>query len=195
MIRDDFKNVKQVTSKESRKKRTMGERNFYASSMSKLRDMNKALGFSVKFTIILMSIAYALILTMFIMSQFYPDVKKYSLTSFIVWSCIYGALLIFTILWYTVIKPNNLKKIERYKHELEALSAKDLGKISAAYSIYGEKYKQAVVDKHKADSEKARAAAKEASEAKAAETAGIAAEAEENGRETNENDKNIDEAE
>lgn len=194
MIRDDFKNVKQVTSKESRKKRTMGERNFYASSMSKLRDMNKALGFSVKFTIILMSIAYALILTMFIMSQFYPDVK-YSLMSFIVWSCIYGALLIFTILWYTVIKPNNLKKIERYKHELEALSAKDLGKISAAYSIYGEKYKQAVVDKHKADSEKARAAAKEASEAKAAETAGIAAEAEENGRETNENDKNIDEAE
>ncbi len=194
MIRDDFKDVKQVTSKESRKKRTMGERNFYASSMSKLRDMNKALGFSVKFTIILMSIAYALILTMFIMSQFYPDVK-YSLTSFIVWSCIYGALLIFTILWYTVIKPNNLKKIERYKHELEALSAKDLGKISAAYSIYGEKYKQAVVDKHKADSEKARAAAKEASEAKAAETAGIAAEAEENGRETNENDKNIDEAE
>ena len=194
MIRDDFKNVKQVTSKESRKKRTMGERNFYASSMSKLRDMNKALGFSVKFTIILMSIAYALILTMFIMSQFYPDVK-YSLTSFIVWSCIYGALLIFTILWYTVIKPNNLKKIERYKHELEALSAKDLGKISAAYSIYGEKYKQAVVDKHKADSEKGRAAAKEASEAKAAETAGIAAEAEENGRETNENDKNIDEAE
>lgn len=194
MIRDDFKNVKQVTSKESRKKRTMGERNFYASSMSKLRDMNKALGFSVKFTIILMLIAYALILTMFIMSQFYPDVK-YSLTSFIVWSCIYGALLIFTILWYTVIKPNNLKKIERYKHELEALSAKDLGKISAAYSIYGEKYKQAVVDKHKADSEKARAAAKEASEAKAAETAGIAAEAEENGRETNENDKNIDEAE
>lgn len=194
MIRDDFKNVKQVTSKESRKKRTMGERNFYASSMSKLRDMNKALGFSVKFTIILMSIAYALILTMFIMSQFYPEVK-YSLTSFIVWSCIYGALLIFTILWYTVIKPNNLKKIERYKHELEALSAKDLGKISAAYSIYGEKYKQAVVDKHKADSEKARAAAKEASEAKAAETAGIAAEAEENGRETNENDKNIDEAE
>lgn len=194
MIRDDFKNVKQVTSKESRKKRTMGERNFYASSMSKLRDMNKALGFSVKFTIILMSIAYALILTMFIMLQFYPDVK-YSLTSFIVWSCIYGALLIFTILWYTVIKPNNLKKIERYKHELEALSAKDLGKISAAYSIYGEKYKQAVVDKHKADSEKARAAAKEASEAKAAETAGIAAEAEENGRETNENDKNIDEAE
>ena len=194
MIRDDFKNVKQVTSKESRKKRTMGERNFYASSMSKLRDMNKALGFSVKFTIILMSIAYALILTMFIMSQFYPDVK-YSLTSFIVWSFIYGALLIFTILWYTVIKPNNLKKIERYKHELEALSAKDLGKISAAYSIYGEKYKQAVVDKHKADSEKARAAAKEASEAKAAETAGIAAEAEENGRETNENDKNIDEAE
>lgn len=194
MIRDDFKDVKQVTSKESRKKRTMGERNFYASSMSKLRDMNKALGFSVKFTIILMSIAYALILTMFIMSQFYPDVK-YSLTSFIVWSCIYGALLIFTILWYTVIKPNNLKKIERYKHELEALSARDLGKISAAYSIYGEKYKQAVVDKHKADSEKARAAAKEASEAKAAETAGIAAEAEENGRETNENDKNIDEAE
>lgn len=192
MIRDDFKNVKQVTSKESRKKRTMGERNFYASSMSKLRDMNKALGFSVKFTIILMSIAYALILTMFIMSQFYPDVK-YSLTSFIVWSCIYGALLIFTILWYTVIKPNNLKKIERYKHELEALSARDLGKISASYSIYGEKYKQAVVDKHKADSEKARAAAKEASEAK--ETAGISAEVEENGQETNENDKNIDEAE
>lgn len=194
MIRDDFKNVKQVTSKESRKKRTMGERNFYASSMSKLRDMNKALGFSVKFTIILMSIAYALILTMFIMSQFYPDVK-YSLTSFIVWSCIYGALLIFTILWYTVIKPNNLKKIERYKHELEALSAKDLGKISAAYSIYGEKYKQAVVDKHKADSEKARAAAKEAAEAQTAGTAVNTAEAEETAQETNENDKNIDEAE
>lgn len=194
MIRDDFKDVKQVTSKESRKKRTMGERNFYASSMSKLRDMNKALGFSVKFTIILMSIAYALILTMFIMSQFYPDVK-YPLTSFIVWSCIYGALLIFTILWYAVIKPNNLKKIEKYKRELEALSAKDLGKISAAYSIYGEKYKQAVVDKHKADSEKARAAAKEAAEAQTAGTDVNTAEAEETAQETSENDKNIDEAE
>ena len=194
MIRDDFKNVKQVTSKESRKKRTMGERNFYASSMSKLRDMNKALGFSVKFTIILMSIAYALILTMFIASQFYAD-GKYPLTSFIVWSCIYGALLIFTILWYTVIKPNNLKKIERYKHELEALSARDLGKISAAYSIYGEKYKQAVVDKHKADSEKARAAAKEAAEAQTAGTAVNTAQAEETAQETSENDKNIDEAE
>ena len=193
MIRDDFKNVKQVTSKESRKKRTMGERNFYASSMSKLRDMNKALGFSVKFTIILMSIAYALILTMFIMSRFYPDVK-YSLTSFIVWSCIYGALLIFTILWYMVIKPNNLKKIERYKHELEALSAKDLGKISAAYSIYGEKYKQAVVDKHREDSERARAAAKNANE-ETSETAETTADIEEKPAETDENDKNIAETE
>ena len=106
-----------------------------------------------------------------------------------------GALLIFTILWYTVIKPNNLKKIEKYKRELETLSAKDLGKISAAYSIYGEKYKQSVVDKHKADSEKARAAAKEAAEAQTAGTAVNTAEAEETAQETSENDKNIDEAE
>lgn len=75
------------------------------------------------------------------------------------------------------------------------MSAKDLGKISAAYSIYGEKYKQAIVDKHKADSEKARAAAKEAAEAQTAGTAANTAEAEETAQETSENDKNIDEAE
>ena len=153
MIRDDFKNVKEVTTKEARKKKSMGERNFYASGMSKLKDMNKALGFTVKFTLILMTIAYAMVVVTFIIS---PK----SLVSFIVWSCIYGVLVVFSILWYTVIKPGNDKKIERYKHELERLSAKDLGKISAAYSLYGENYKKAVVEKHREDSAKAREIAK-----------------------------------
>lgn len=163
MIRDDFKDVKRVTSKEARKKQSMGERNFYATGISKLRDLNKAVTFSVKFTSVLMSAAYALILLSFIFAQI--DSKfKYKTSTFIIWSCIYGAILVFTLLWFTVIRPNNEKKAERYKAELERLSARDVGKIAAAYKIYGEQYKKEITEKHREDSERARAAA-EASKA------------------------------
>ncbi len=171
MIRDDFKNVKQVTKKEERKKHTMGERNFYAKEMSKLKDLNKAMSFSVKFTVIAIAIAYAFVLAVFIMSQFNSEIE-YGLVRFIIWSCVFGAIAVFTLLWFIWLRPSNEKKIEKYRHELEKLNAKSLGKISAAYSLYGEDYKRELTEKHREDCEKVRAEAEKnnAEKAKDADT-------------------------
>ena len=158
MIRDDFKNIKQVTKKEERKKRTMGERNFYAKEMSKLKDLNTAMSFSVKFMVIAMAIAYAFVLVSFIIAQFNSEVE-YSVVRFIVWSCVFGAIALFTLLWFVWIRPLNEKKIEKYRHELEKLNAKSLGKIAAAYSLYGDEYKQEITEKHREDCEKIKAEA------------------------------------
>ena len=51
---------------------------------------------------------------------------------FIVWSCVMGAYLVCIALWYLVLKPNNVKKMERYKAEIDRINAENLKK--AAYS-------------------------------------------------------------
>lgn len=163
MIRDDFKNVKQVTKKEERKKRTMGERAFYVKEMSKLGDLNKAISFSTKFTLVLLAIAYALVLLVFVASRLDEEIKC-DMVQFIVMSCVFGAAVVFTVVWFVWLKPNNVKKIERYRHELEKLNASSLGKISAAYSIYGEEYKRKITEKHREECDKVREAAAEKTE-------------------------------
>ena len=114
MIRDEYKkNVKKSTPKEERKKKEMGERNYYASQIPKLRDMNKAISVSSIITLVFLALAYALVLLTFILSL--NTDKPYSTVKFIVWSCVMGAYLVFIALWYLVLRPNNVKKMERYK--------------------------------------------------------------------------------
>ena len=108
----------------------MGERNYYASQIPKLRDMNKAISVSSIITLVFLALAYALVLLTFILSL--NTDKPYSTVKFIVWSCVMGAYLVCFALWYLVLKPNNVKKIERYKAEIDRINAENLKK--AAYS-------------------------------------------------------------
>ena len=158
MIRDDFKDVKKVSAKEERKKASMGERSFYAKKLPRLKDLNKAVSFSTVLTLIMLTLAYAIVLTSFILAQFNTEVK-YSLTRFIIWSCVYGAVLLFALAWFIIIRPRNEKKIERYKLELERLSAQSLGKISAASTVYGEDYVKKLAQKRAEERENAKRAA------------------------------------
>lgn len=160
MIRDDFKDVKKVSAKEERKKASMGERSFYAKKLPKLKDLNKAVSFSTVLTLIMLTLAYAIVLTSFILAQFNTEIK-YSLTRFIIWSCVYGAVLLFALAWFIVIRPGNEKKIERYKLELERLSAQSLGKISAASTVYGEDYVKKLAQKRAEERENAKRAAEQ----------------------------------
>lgn len=131
MIRDEYKqNVKKSTPKEELKKKEMGERKYYASQIPKLRDINKAISVSSIITLVFLALAYALVLLTFILSL--NTDKPYSTVKFIVWSCVMGAYLIYIALWYLVLKPNNVKKMERYKVEIDRINAENLKK--AAYS-------------------------------------------------------------
>ena len=159
MIRDDFNDVKKVSAKEERKKASMGERSFYAKKLPKLKDLNKAVSFSTVLTLVMLTLAYAIVLTSFILAQF--NAEKYSLTSFIIWSCVYGAVLLFALAWFIIIRPGNEKKIERYKLELERLSAQSLGKISAASTVYGEDYVKKLAQKRAEERENAKRAAEQ----------------------------------
>ena len=158
MIRDDFKDVKKVSAKEERKKASMGERSFYAKKLPRSKDLNKAVSFSTVFTLVMLTLVYAIVLTSFILAQFNTEVK-YSLTRFVVWSCIYGAFVLYTLAWFIIIRPGNEKKIERYKLELERLSAQSLGKISAASTVYGEDYVKKLAQKRAEERENAKRAA------------------------------------
>lgn len=160
MIRDDFKDVKKVSAKEERKKASMGERSFYAKKLPRLKDLNKAVSFSTVFTLVMLTLVYAIVLTSFILAQFNTEVK-YSLTRFVVWSCIYGAFVLYTLAWFIIIRPANEKKIERYKLELERLSARSLGKISAASTVYGEDYVKKLAQKRAEERENAKRAAEQ----------------------------------
>lgn len=159
MIRDQFKDVKKVTKKEERKKAQMGARNYYAKRASTLTDLNKSLGVSLVITTIIIAITYALILFMFIVSR--GTEVEYELWKFIVWSCVFGALLIFLVIWYTDWKPHNIKEIARCKRELEILNAEALMKASAMYAMYGEEYKREQERKNAEAREKARQEAQE----------------------------------
>lgn len=171
MIRDDFKDVKKVSAKEERKKASMGERSFYAKKLPKLKDLNKAVTFSTVLTVIMLTLAYAVVLTSFILSLYNAEIK-YSVTRFVIWSCIYGVALLFTLAWFIIIRPCNERKIERYKTELERLSAQSLGKISAASTVYGEDYVKKLAAKRAEERENA----KRAAEQKAADEAAAKAE-------------------
>lgn len=130
MIRDEYNKKKQTTAKfsakEERKKKEMGERNYYASQIPKITDMCKALSTSLLITLIFLSLAYAVILLSFIVLR--NTETPYSTTKFIVYTSIFGALVVFYALWHLVIKPAQLRKAERYKAEIDRINAENLKK-------------------------------------------------------------------
>ena len=135
MIRDEYNKKKQITAKfsakEERKKKELGERNYYAMQIPKITDMCKALSTSFLITMIFLAIAYAVILLSFIVLR--DTETPYSTTKFIVYTSIFGALVVFFVLWHLVIKPAELRKVERYKAEIDRINAENLKKMSYRY--------------------------------------------------------------
>ena len=58
MIRDQFKDVKKVTTKEVRKKAALGERAYYSKRINRLQDLKKSLGVSMIISTVIIGIAY-----------------------------------------------------------------------------------------------------------------------------------------
>ncbi len=136
MIRDEYNKKKQTTAKfnakEERKKKELGERNYYALQIPKITDMCKALSVSLLITLIFFALAYAVILLSFIVLR--NTETPYSTTKFIVYTSIFGAYAIFFALWHLAIKPAQLRKVERYKAEIDRINAENLRKMSYRYA-------------------------------------------------------------
>jgi hypothetical protein len=152
MIRDQFKDVKKVTTKEARKKASLGERAYYTKKINRLQDLKTSMGVSLVISTVIMAIAYAVVLFIFCITLG-SDVE-YELWKFICWSIAFGVFSLGTLVWYLIFKPKVLKNIETCRHELERINAKTLSKAAATYALYGEAYKKKQEQLHREDKEK-----------------------------------------
>ena len=165
MIRDQFKDVKKVTTKEVRKKASLGERAYYTKRINRLQDLKTSLGVSLVISTTIMAVAYAIVLALFLVTL--GTEVEYELWKFITWSSAFGVFAIGTLVWYVIFKPKVLKNIEICRHELERINAKTLSKAAATYALYGDAYKKQQEQIHREEKEKAEKIA----EQKKAETA------------------------
>lgn len=152
MIRDQFKDVKKVTTKEVRKKAILGERAYYSKRINRLQDLNKSVGISMVISTALIGIAYAIVLLLFIATL--GTEVEYELWKFIIWTSVFALFLGFTLVWYIFLKPKVIKNIDICRHELERINAKTLSKAAATYALYGEAYKKKQEQIHREEKEK-----------------------------------------
>ena len=152
MIRDQFKDVKKVTTKEARKKASLGERAYYTKRINRMQDLKKSLGVSLVVSTIILGVAYAIVLFIFILAL--GTKVEYELWKFICWSVVFGLFLCSTLAWYIIFKPKVIKEIEVCRHELERINAKTLSKAAATYVLYGDAYKKQQEQLHRAEKEK-----------------------------------------
>ena len=169
MIRDQFQNNKKVTAKEERKKLSMGERNYYVKKIGFLQDVNKSLGVSMIITTVILTIAFAFVLLLYVVTKDAEKVEeRYELWKFIVRTVCFGVSFLFTVAWYAFIKPANMRKITHYRHELERLNAVNVSKAMANYTLYGEDYKNEQIKKHRESIEESARIAREKQESETA---------------------------
>ena len=152
MIRDQFKDVKKVTTKEVRKKASLGERAYYTKRINRLQDLKRSLGVSLVVSTVIIGLAYAIVLLIFLLAR--GTSEEYELWKFICWSAAFGLFFGFTIVWYIFLKPRVIKNIEVCRHELERINAKTLSKAAATYALYGDAYKKQQEQLHRAEKEK-----------------------------------------
>lgn len=153
MIRDQFQNVKKVTTKEARKKASLGERAYYSKRINRLNDLKRSVGVSMVITTVVLAIAYALVLLIFLVTR--KTENPYEVWKFVIWSVVFGSCIGFTVVWYLFLKPSVLKNIETCRHELERINAKNISKAAATYALYGEAYKKQQEQIHREEKEKA----------------------------------------
>ena len=152
MIRDQFQDVKKVTTKEARKKASLGERNYYSKRINKLSDLSKSVGLSLIITTVILGLSFLLVLFVYLISR--GTETPYATWKFVIWTSVFGACVLFIVVWYAVLKPRILKKIDFCRHELERLNAKNISKAAATYALYGEAYKKHQEQIHREEKEK-----------------------------------------
>lgn len=132
MIRDEFKKQQgnKVTSKEMDKIRKMGERQYYSSSLVKLKDMVKAFNFTNTLTLIICLLPLAMLVVSIIVDA--------STLGVLEWVCfgLLSLIMIWVLLWFLVIKGSTLKKIERYQEKLKEINEKEMQKQKAIKEFY-----------------------------------------------------------
>ncbi len=135
MIRDEFKKQQKsnVSSKEMEKIRKMGERQFYSSSLVKLKDLVKAFNFTNTLTLILCSLPLILLVACIIIDA--------SSLGALEWVCfgLLTAIMLWVLIWFLFIKGSVLKKIERYQQKLKEINEKEMLKQKAIREFYNQK--------------------------------------------------------
>ena len=135
-IRDGLEETEKISKRSARKKASMGERNFYAYQVKRLQDLSRAVSFSNNFSLVIFSVLYVLILAVYILLL--HSETPYSSVSFIIWSSIYAAFVIWYLVWRFALKAKVAKKAEFYRKELERMSFESLSKVSKAYNFYSQ---------------------------------------------------------
>lgn len=133
MIRDEFikeQKTKHLSTKELKKIHDMGERAYYASSITKIDGLIKSMNFSTVFTIICAALITAVVVLSVIATKKLFDGWQSYLTFFT------GvALYIWTGVWYLLWRPALRRKSERYKATIKALAEKEMEKQRSIYNM------------------------------------------------------------
>ncbi len=123
MIRDEFNKKKEenLSSKEVKKIRQLGERAYYVSSVNKIKQSIKLINFSAILGVV--CCMYPLIQLLDIVI-FVPQENAKALISFIVVSLVY----VMALVWFIFINPYLKRKLKNYQDKLKELSLREVQK-------------------------------------------------------------------
>ncbi|MBQ9782660.1 MAG: hypothetical protein IJW26_05745 [Clostridia bacterium] len=123
MIRDEFNKKKQenLSSKEIKQIRKLGERAYYVSSVNKLKDNIRLFNFSTLLGIIFCAVplVYLIDATFFIKQ----DTVK-ALIGFIAVCLVY----LWALVWFVIVKPIMKNKLKKYQNKLQEITQKEVQK-------------------------------------------------------------------
>ena len=132
MIRDEFKKQqkkKKLSEKDLMKIRSMGERAFYTSSITKMKNNIKGMNFFLVFALVFAIILTAtMALILFYFKGFNGNV--YNVVTFII--CIF--LWLYILGWLFILKPYYLKRTDTYIGYVKELTDKEMEKQQAIYN-------------------------------------------------------------
>ena len=130
MIRDEFvkqKNKDKLSPKQMADLRKLGERGFYMKTLNTFIEFDKMMNFTSLFVGVLL----VLILIPMIIG-----IIAEGLTGKVLWLfLVFMLFVIAMILWFTVFRPLNKKRIKKYADLLEGLRQKEIEKQNAIYKM------------------------------------------------------------
>ena len=130
MIRDEFvkqKNKDKLSPKQMADLRKLGERGFYMKTLNTFIEFDKMMNFTSLFVGVLL----VLILIPMIIG-----IIAEGLTGKVLWLFLVFILFVIAmILWFTVFRPLNKKRIKKYADLLEGLRQKEIEKQNAIYKM------------------------------------------------------------
>ena len=134
MIREEFKNQqkkKKLTEKDLMKIREMGERAYYTSSITKMRNTISGMKFLMIFALVF-AIVVTVMMTIILIYFKGFNGHAYNVVAFVV-----GIILwIIMALWQFVIKPRYEKRIILFSEYVKQLTDKEMAKQQAIYNKF-----------------------------------------------------------